>query len=73
VLKRVNDAIRSGDNILGILRGTALNNDGPRVSFGKPNVDAQARLYLEALANAHVEPHQVNLIEAHGTGTGVGG
>jgi len=58
---------------LGIILGSALNNDGPRTSFGSPNGEAQRRLFLEALADASVAPHQVNLIEVHGTGTAVGG
>jgi len=73
VLKPLAAAIREGDNVLGVIRGTALNNDGPATSFGTPNAMAQERVFREALAAAGVEPREVSLVEAHGTGTIVGG
>lgn len=73
VLKSFREAVRMGDNILGLIRGTALNNDGPATSFGTPNAKAQERVFREALANANIAPNQVSVVEAHGTGTIVGG
>ncbi len=73
VLKRYTDARRDGDNILALIRGSALNNDGPGTSFGTPNARAQERVFREALKNSRVLAADVSYVEAHGTGTAVGG
>ena len=71
-LKRYEDARRDGDNILAIVKGTAVNNDGAGTSFGTPNEKAQERVYRAALKRAKVAPADVSFVEAHGTGTAVG-
>lgn len=73
ILKRYSDAIREGDKILAIIRGSALNNDGAGTSFGTPHAWAQERVIREALTDAGVSPWEVSYVEAHGTGTIVGG
>ncbi|MUH00293.1 acyltransferase domain-containing protein [Scytonema sp. UIC 10036] len=72
VLKRLSDAISDGDNIVAVIRGSAVNQDGPSSGLTVPNGVAQQALIRQALANAGVEPAQVNYIEAHGTGTSLG-
>ncbi len=71
-LKRFADACRDGDNILAIVRGTAINNDGAGTSFGTPSEIGQERVYRAALQRAKVAPAEVSFVEAHGTGTAVG-
>ncbi len=73
VLRRLEDAVRDGDNIYAVIRGSAVNNDGSgKAGYFAPSVDGQARAAVEALAVAGVEPASVSYIEAHGTGTPVG-
>ncbi len=72
ILKRLSDAQRDGDNILSVVKGTAVNQDGRSNGFTAPNVKAQERLLLKALENAQLSPEQVAFIEAHGTGTKIG-
>jgi myxalamid-type polyketide synthase MxaB len=72
VLKRLSDAQADGDNILALIRGSAINHDGPSSGLTVPNKLAQEALIRRALANANVEPHQIDYIEAHGTGTSLG-
>ncbi|MFE1765226.1 SDR family NAD(P)-dependent oxidoreductase [Streptomyces angustmyceticus] len=72
VLKRLSDAVRDGDRVLAVLRGSATNQDGSSEGLAAPSVTAQAALYQEALAGAGVDPRDVGMIEAHGTGTPVG-
>ena len=73
LLRRLEDAVAAGDRILGVIRGSATNNDGSqRVGFTAPNVDGQSVVIAEALAAAGVEPSEVSYIEAHGTGTPMG-
>jgi len=71
-LKRYEDACRDGDNILTIIRGTAINNDGTGTSFGTPNAKAQEDVYRTALSRAKLTPADVSYVETHGTGTAVG-
>jgi len=73
LLKRLDDAVRDGDNVLAILRGSAINNDGSdKVGYLAPSVSGQARVIREALAVSGVHPEDVSYVECHGTGTLIG-
>lgn len=73
VLRRLDDALRDGDQIDAIIRGWAVNNDGAgKASFTAPSVDGQAEVIALAQKMAAIEPAQVGYIETHGTGTQVG-
>jgi acyl transferase domain-containing protein/NADPH:quinone reductase-like Zn-dependent oxidoreductase/short-subunit dehydrogenase len=72
VLKKLSDAQRDGDNILALIRGTAINHDGRSAGLTVPNGPAQEAVIRAALAAARVEPGQVPYVEAHGTGTPLG-
>ncbi len=72
VLKRLSDALADGDNILAVIRGSAVNHDGPSSNLTVPNQSAQESLLRLALKNARVQPHEVQYVEAHGTGTALG-
>jgi acyl transferase domain-containing protein/NAD(P)-dependent dehydrogenase (short-subunit alcohol dehydrogenase family)/acyl carrier protein len=72
VLKRLDDALAGGDRVLAVVRGTAANHDGHSQGLTAPNGQAQQRVLRQALADASVDPAQVELLEAHGTGTPLG-
>ena len=72
LLKRLPDAMRDGDRILAVLRGTAANQDGRTVNISTPSATAQTTLYQTALTAAGVDAGSVGMVEAHGTGTPVG-
>ena len=72
LLKRLPDALRDGDRILGVLCGTATNQDGRTENVSTPSLDAQVAAYRAALAAAAVDASTVGMVEAHGTGTPVG-
>ncbi|HET7460810.1 MAG TPA: amino acid adenylation domain-containing protein [Longimicrobium sp.] len=72
-LRRLADALRDGDPIHAVVRGSAINNDGAdKVGFTAPSVTGQARAIAEALAVADVDPSTIGYVEAHGTGTALG-
>ena len=72
VLKRLEDAEADGDNILGVIKGSAVNSDGHSNGLTAPNPDAQVDVLERAYLDAEVDPQIVDYIEAHGTGTILG-
>ncbi|MBZ4419893.1 non-ribosomal peptide synthetase/type I polyketide synthase [Myxococcus sp. RHSTA-1-4] len=73
VLKPLEDALRDGDHVYAVIRGSALNNDGGlKVGYTAPSVEGQADVIGEALAYAGLEAGDIGYVEAHGTGTALG-
>jgi len=72
VLKRLADAEAAGDRILAVIRGSAVNHDGPSAGLTVPNGQAQQSLIRTALADASTTAAEVGYLEAHGTGTPLG-
>ncbi|MFD3483689.1 SDR family NAD(P)-dependent oxidoreductase [Streptomyces sp. NPDC058665] len=73
VLKRLRQAIADRDNVLAVIRGSAMNNDGAsKFSYTAPSVVGQAAAVSAALADADVSPRDVSYVEAHGTATQLG-
>ncbi|HWL69852.1 MAG TPA: SDR family NAD(P)-dependent oxidoreductase, partial [Geminicoccus sp.] len=72
VLKRLGDATRDGDRIRAVIRGSAVGQDGRSAGLTAPSRPAQESVIRAALANAGLEPGEVDAIEAHGTGTALG-
>ncbi|WP_040792296.1 thioester reductase domain-containing protein [Nocardia paucivorans] len=72
VLKPLRHALRDGDRIHGVIRGSAINHGGHTNGFTVPNPNAQAELIERALTTARVDPGDIEFVEAHGTGTALG-
>lgn len=71
-VRRLSEAERDGDPILGLVRATAINHGGHANSLTAPNTEAQADLLRTAYTRAGIDPRSVGYIEAHGTGTALG-
>ncbi|MBE9913465.1 hypothetical protein G8C92_05415 [Paenibacillus donghaensis] len=73
VLKRFQDAWEDGDTIYGVIKGSAMNNDGSqKAGFTAPAVKGQIEVIERAMMVAGVQPEQISYLEAHGTGTPMG-
>ncbi|MFP2913204.1 type I polyketide synthase, partial [Pyxidicoccus sp. 3LFB2] len=73
VLKPLEEALRDGDHVYAVIRGSAINNDGGlKVGYTAPSVEGQADVISEALAYAGLEAEDIGYVEAHGTGTALG-
>ncbi len=72
VLKRLSEAEADGDRIWGLVKGSAVNQNGASAGLPVPNGPAQERLMEDALARASVLPSEVDYLEAHATGTELG-
>ena len=72
VLKRLDDALRDSDTIRGIIRNTAVGQDGKTSGITLPNGEAQQRLIHSVYDSAMLDPSAIGYVEAHGTGTVAG-
>lgn len=72
LLKRLSDAQRDGDNILALIKGSAIGQDGASSSFTAPSGLAQQRVINRALEDAGLNALDISYVEAHGTGTALG-
>lgn len=72
LLKPLDAAVRDGDHIYALVRGSAENHGGRAHSPTAPNPAAQRDLLVTAYTRAGLDPRTVGYIEAHGTGTALG-
>ena len=73
VLKDLELAKKDGDQILALIKGVGLNNDGSdKMSFSAPSVEGQKKAVKMAIQEAGISPRQIEFIEAHGTATPIG-
>lgn len=72
VLKRLSDARRDGDPVIGVIRDVSMNHNGLSNGLKAPNGRAQQSVIARALAGAAVKPSELSYLEAHGTGTRMG-
>ncbi|AXB43293.1 type I polyketide synthase [Amycolatopsis albispora] len=72
VLKRLSDARRDGDEVLAVVRGTAVNANGQSNGLMAPHPGAQEELLRTTYRNAAVDPLTIDFVETHGTGTALG-
>lgn len=73
VLKLLEDALRDGDHIYAVIKGTAMNNDGnQKVAYEAPSTKGQTKVIQTAHRIAEVDPNTITYVETHGTATNLG-
>ncbi|HVU24785.1 MAG TPA: SDR family NAD(P)-dependent oxidoreductase [Opitutus sp.] len=72
LLKPLAEALRDGDPIHAIIRGTSVNHGGKTNGYTVPNPQAQRDVIRDAIERSGVAARAVSYIEAHGTGTELG-
>ncbi|XP_036375434.1 highly reducing polyketide synthase SAT13-like [Megalops cyprinoides] len=72
LVKPLKKALQDADHVWGIIRSTAVNQDGRSVTpITRPSMVQQEEL-LRSIYATHVDPSHVQYVEAHGTGTPAG-
>ncbi|OGM47171.1 polyketide synthase [Aspergillus bombycis] len=71
-IKRLDEAIRDGNPIRAVIRGTSTNAGGKSTALTAPNIEAEEALINAAYRNAGVDPARTAMVECHGTGTAMG-
>lgn len=72
VLKPLDRAVEDGDKIFGVIKATAINQDGHSGSIMAPDEESQRQCMKRALKKIDLDPSTIAYVEAHGTGTPLG-
>ncbi|KAJ0283637.1 hypothetical protein COL922a_014387, partial [Colletotrichum nupharicola] len=72
VLKRMSDALENGDQILGCIAATAVQQNQNCTPMVVPNRPSLSDLFRQVVRKSGLSPGDISLVEAHGTGTAVG-
>jgi acyl transferase domain-containing protein/NADPH:quinone reductase-like Zn-dependent oxidoreductase/SAM-dependent methyltransferase/acyl carrier protein len=72
ILKPYSEALADKDNVIALIRGSAINQDGASNGLTAPNQLAQQDVIQSALLSANISPQSISYVEAHGTGTPLG-
>jgi polyketide synthase PksJ len=71
LLKRLSDAVKDGNQIYGVIKALAVNNDGRTLGPGSPNLNAQKDVIRNALTQSKKRPEDIGYIEVNGGGSPV--
>ncbi|WP_234349383.1 beta-ketoacyl synthase N-terminal-like domain-containing protein, partial [Xanthomonas citri] len=72
LLRRLEDALRDGDVIHGVIRGSGINQDGATNGITAPSARSQERLHCQVYDTFGIDPDGIDMVEAHGTATRLG-
>ncbi|KAB8231158.1 uncharacterized protein BDW43DRAFT_313240 [Aspergillus alliaceus] len=71
-LKKLSAAIEDGDQVLGVIRGSSVNQNENCSAITAPSIRSLGNVFNSVLRKARLDPKQISVVEAHGTGTQVG-
>lgn len=69
VLKKISEALKENDRILGVIKGIEANQSGNAHSITHPHAPTQEDLIQTLLSKTRIDPLRISVVEAHGTGT----
>jgi len=71
-LKRLTNAIADGDQVLGVISATAINQNQNTTPIFVPNPLSLTDVFRTVIKKSGLEVKDISVVEAHGTGTPVG-
>lgn len=72
LIKPYEEALKDGDHVYAVVKGSAINQDGYSMGITIPNMESQKAVIQDAIKRSGVNPEKISYIEAHGTGTHIG-
>lgn len=72
LLKPLSEAIKDGDQIYALVKGSSINHGGKTNGYTVPCPKAQASIISQVHEKSRINPRTISYIEAHGTGTSLG-
>ncbi len=73
LLKPLSEALTDGDDVWGVIKGSAVNHDGnAKIGLMAPSPKGQAKVIRDALEDAQIAPSSIGMMEAHAPGTQLG-
>jgi acyl transferase domain-containing protein len=72
LLKKLSQAIKEGDKIYGVIKGSAINHSGMGGGHHVPGVKSLSEVFDQAVKESGIDPRRIEYIETHGTGTNLG-
>lgn len=72
LLKKASEAIKDGDKIYAIIKGSGINHGGKSNNYSAPNPKMQSELITKVFMDAEIDPTTIDYMELHGTGTALG-
>lgn len=72
IIKRLSQAKRDGDKILGVISGSGVASDGSGRSIYAPSTSGQYLAMKKSLDRAGIKINEIDYVEMHATGTPVG-
>ncbi|KAL9110680.1 MAG: hypothetical protein Q9227_004857 [Pyrenula ochraceoflavens] len=71
-MKRLSSALADGDQIMGVIAASAVQQNQNCTPIFVPNQPSLANLFQNVTKKSRLDPSQISVVEAHGTGTAVG-
>ncbi|KAI1082132.1 polyketide synthase [Whalleya microplaca] len=72
IIKKLSDALAEGDRVHAVIKAVEINQSGTTHSITHPHVPTQETLFKKMFRDASINPHDVSVVEMHGTGTQAG-
>ena len=72
LLKRLDDALRDGDQVHAVIRSVGWSNDGRGQFVLSPNPKGQVLAFERAYSESGIDPTKIDYVECHATGTPLG-
>ncbi len=66
MLKSLDQALRDGDHIRAVIRGSGIGQDGRTPGITMPSSEAQINMIKKVYARANLDPKDTAYVEAHG-------
>ena len=72
VLKRLSQALKDGDQVYGVIRGSSLSHSGTGAGQFLPNIRVVEETVARSIRESGIQADELTYIESHGTGTELG-